>query len=97
MYPSQKVTLILIALVLALMTATAAYLLSIDDPVQLKQLISDSGLVQMVGQTSIALAFALCLIFAVTDKQRRISYLPLSYLLMFYTLREADYHYKVSE
>ncbi|MEH6592688.1 MAG: hypothetical protein V7746_20645 [Halioglobus sp.] len=96
-YPSQKVTYALIILVLTLMAMGAATLLSIDDPVRQKQLISDSGLVQMIGQTSIALAFALCLFFAVTDTQRRSSYLPLSYLLMFYTLREADYHYKVSE
>ena len=32
-----------------------------------------------------------------SDRQRRTDYIHLSYLLMFYALREADYHYEVSE
>jgi hypothetical protein len=96
-YPSQKITIALLCAVLFLIIASLSWLLSIDDLVLRKQLISDDGPVQLVGQTCIALAFATCLFYAVFDKQRRSSYLPLSYLLMFYTLREADYHYKVSE
>ena len=63
----------------------------------LKALIEDDGPVQLVGQTCIALAFFSCLFYSLVDRERRSSYLPLSYLLLFYTLREADYHYKVSE
>jgi hypothetical protein len=96
-YPSHRVTIALLLVVLCLIIASLAWLLSIDDLVFRKQLISDDGPVQLVGQTCIALAFATCLFYAIFDNKRRSSYLPLSYLLMFYTLREADYHYKVSE
>jgi len=72
-------------------------LLSVDDPVRLKVIIEDDGPVQAVGQTAIAIAFAMALWFSVADRYRRRSYIYLSYLLMFYTLREADYHYKLSE
>jgi hypothetical protein len=96
-YPSHRVTIALLCVVFCLIIASLAWLLSIDDLVVRKQLISDDGPVQLVGQTCIAMAFASCLFYAIFDKQRRGSYLPLSYLLMFYTLREADYHYKVSE
>ena len=96
-HPSYKITLVLLALVLAAMAGSILLLNSVDDPVRLKQLIEDSGPVQLTGQVSIALAFALSLVLCVVDRQRRSSFLMLSYLLMFYTLREADYHYKVSE
>lgn len=96
-YPSLVVTGVLIALVVAGMLAGLQWLLSMDDPAEIKRLIEDDGPVQMLGQTCIALAFVGSLLFAVFDTQRRSSFLPLSYLLMFYTLREADYHYKVSE
>ncbi len=95
--PSRKITLLLFALVFAAMGGSILLLGSVDDPVRLKQLIEDSGPVQLTGQTAIAIAFALSLVFCVIDRQRRSSFLMLSYLLMFYTLREADYHYKVSE
>jgi hypothetical protein len=94
---SHRLTIALLFVVLCLIIASLAWLLSIDDLVYRKQLISDDGPVQMVGQTCIALAFAICLFYAIFDNERRSSYLPLSYLLLFYTLREADYHYKVSE
>jgi hypothetical protein len=96
-WPSLRVTYTLLCIILVLMAVSIVSLLSIDDKVLLKQLIEDSGPVQLVGQTCIALAFALCLFYVLVDKQRRGSYIPLSYILMFYTLREADYHYKVSE
>ena len=51
----------------------------------------------MTGQIAITLAFILGMLFTIIDRQRRTSFLMLSYLLMFYMLREADYHYKVSE
>lgn len=95
--PSRKITLLLFALVLAAMGGSILWLGSVDDPVRLKALIEDSGPVQLTGQTAIAMAFALSLVFCIIDRQRRSSFLMLSYLLMFYTLREADYHYKVSE
>ncbi|MEH6589017.1 MAG: hypothetical protein V7746_02110 [Halioglobus sp.] len=85
-----------VAVVLALMVLSISLLLSVDDAVRLKQLIEDDGPVQLVGQTCIALTFVICLFYAVLDKERRSSFLPLSYLLLFYTLREADFHYKVS-
>jgi hypothetical protein len=95
--PSRKITLLLFALVFAAMGGSILWLGSVDDPVRLKALIEDSGPVQLTGQTAIAMAFALSLVFCLIDRQRRSSFLMLSYLLMFYTLREADYHYKVSE
>jgi hypothetical protein len=84
-------------LVLILMLVCISGLLSVDDEILQKQAIEDDGPVQLVGQICIALTFLICLYYAVVDKARRSSYLPLSYLLLFYTLREADYHYKVSE
>lgn len=95
-HPGHGITLVLIFVILALMVASTAWLLSVGDPVALKILIEDSGPVQLVGQTCIALAFLGCLFYALVDMKRRSSYLPLSYLLLFYTLREADFHYKVS-
>lgn len=96
-YPSLAVTGVLIGIVVLGMIWGLQWLLTMDDPIEIKRLIEDDGPVQMVGQTCIALAFVGSLLFAIFDKQRRSSFLPLSYLLMFYTLREADYHYKVSE
>lgn len=90
-------TVLLFAVLTALILLAMLALLSVDDPVRLKQLIEDDGPVQLFGQTAIALAFLLALFYTVLDKQCRRSYLYLSYLLMFYTLREADYHYELSE
>ena len=72
-------------------------LLGVEDQVRLKALIEDAGPVQMVGQTCIFIAFGLACCLALLDRQRRVAYTQLSYLLMFYALREADFHYKVSE
>ncbi len=96
-YPSHKVSVALLASLFVAATMALILLLCVDDRLILKQLIEDSGPVQMVGQTSIFLAFCISLYYAFADKIRRSSYLPLSYLLLFYTLREADYHYKVSD
>ena len=96
-YPSLKITGLFIMVLAATAVISLAMLLSVDDTVRLKALIEDDGPVQLVGQTAIALAFALCLVLSVADRSRYSSYLHLSYLLMFYTLREADYHYKLSE
>lgn len=79
------------------MAVAAWVLLGVEDQVRLKELIEDAGPVQLVGQTAIFLAFGLACLFATVDGKRRTAYLHLSYLLMFYALREADYHYKVSE
>jgi hypothetical protein len=95
--PGKRVTFVLFAALLAQMVAALVVLLSVDDPVRLKELIEDSGPVQAVGQYAIAAAFLIGLLFSATDRLRRRSYLYLSYLLMFYALREADYHYKLSE
>jgi hypothetical protein len=51
----------------------------------------------MTGQIAIAITFVISLLFCVIDRQRRTDFLMLSYILMFYTTREADYHYPVSE
>ena len=96
-YPTLAVTAVLFALLFAAITITIVWLLGVDDPVRLKYLIEDSGPVQGLGQTAIGLAFACALVYTVLDRERRVSYLFLSYLLMFYFLREADYHYKLSE
>ncbi len=96
-YPSHKITAILFILLGITALGSMALLLSVTDTSQLKGLIEDSGPVQMVGQTAIALAFAISLYFVLADNKRRSAYLSLSYLLLFYTLREADYHYKLSE
>jgi len=96
-YPGRSVTVAIFLVLLAGMVASAAWLLSVDDHVYLKQLIEDEGPVQLVGQTAIFIAFGLACLFALVDGQRRVAYIQLSYLLMFYALREADYHYKLSE
>lgn len=96
-YPSHKITIILFTVLGAAMLASMPALLSVADPIRLKELIEDDGPVQMVGQTAIALAFSLSVFYALVDSKRRSAYLSLSYLLLFYTLREADYHYKLSE
>ncbi|PLW67496.1 hypothetical protein [Pseudohalioglobus lutimaris] len=96
-YPGPRTTLVIFSLVFTAMVTAGAVLLSIDDPVYLKLLIEDAGPVQLVGQVAIFIAFGLACLFAITDGQRRVAYTQLSYLLMFYALREADYHYKVSE
>lgn len=97
-YPSTRVAIMLLALVFAAMLVTGTLLLlGVEDPVRLKALIEDDGPVQMVGQTCIFIAFGLACCFALLDRQRRVAYTQLSYLLMFYALREADFHYKVSE
>ncbi len=96
-HPSRRVALVLIGLVVAAMVISVTWLLSVQDATELKQLIEDSGPVQMVGQTCIGLAFVIAIFYATLDASRRKSFLMLSYILLFYTLREADYHYKVSE
>ncbi len=96
-YPGPGPTKAIFALVITAMLVSIAVLLSVEDPVRLKFLIEDSGPVQLTGQYAIGTAFGLCLLSALLDKKRRGSFIPLSYLLMFYFLREADYHYKVSE
>jgi hypothetical protein len=96
-YPSTRSALVLIGLVFVAMLVTGAMLLGVEDPVRLKALIEDAGPVQMVGQTCIFIAFGLACCFALLDRERRVAYTQLSYLLMFYALREADFHYKVSE
>lgn len=96
-YPGPRATLVIFAVVLVTMVVSGVALLGVDDPVRLKALIEDSGPVQLVGQTAIFAAFGLACLFALTDSKRRSDYIHLSYLLMFYALREADYHYKVSE
>ncbi len=95
--PSLRTTTVLLVLLAAVMVGSIVMLLSVSDQAQLKALIEDSGPVQMVGQIAIAAAFTLCLFYTLVDRQRRTSYLMLSYLLLFYTLREADYHYKLSD
>lgn len=96
-YPGPRVTYVIFATVSIAMVIAAVVLLGVDDKVHLKELIEDSGPVQLVGQTAIFCAFGLACLFALTDRKRRVAYTQLSYLLMFYALREADYHYKVSE
>ncbi len=90
-------TLFLLAVLAFLVILALGFLLSVEDPVRLKLLIEDDGPVQSFGQAAIALAFGLALFFTLADKVRRRAYLYLSYLLMFYTLREADYHYELSD
>ncbi len=96
-YPSTRLAIMLLALVFAAMLVAGLLLLGVEDQVRLKALIEDAGPVQMVGQTCIFIAFGLACCFALLDRQRRVAYTQLSYLLMFYALREADFHYKVSE
>lgn len=96
-YPKPAVTAAIFTLVGLAMLTSIAVLLSVGDPKHMKFLIEDSGPVQMTGQLSIGAAFGLCLLSAVFDSKRRGAFIMLSYLLMFYFLREADYHYKVSE
>lgn len=96
-YPSRTIAVIFISAIVATMIVSLICLLSVQDATVLKQLIEDSGPVQMVGQTCIGLAFLIALFYAIVNAERRQSFLMLSYILMFYTLREADFHYKVSE
>ncbi|MEP1472836.1 MAG: hypothetical protein ABJK20_11280 [Halieaceae bacterium] len=96
-YPKPAATGAIFALIGLAMLSSIAVLLSVDDPVHMKFLIEDSGPVQMTGQFAIGTAFGLCLLTAIFDSKRRGAFIMLSYLLMFYFLREADYHYKVSE
>jgi hypothetical protein len=96
-HPSIRSALVMLGLIFTAMLVTGAMLLGVEDQVRLKALIEDAGPVQMFGQTCIFLAFGLACCFALLDRQRRVAYTQLSYLLMFYALREADFHYKVSE
>ena len=96
-YPGETLSLGIFSLIALAMIFTIGMLLQVEDIVQLKILIEDSGPVQMTGQFAIGLTFAGCLLSAVFSGTRRSSFLPLSYLTMFYFLREADFHYKVSE
>ncbi len=96
-YPGPKITATLFILLFSAMAVAAWVLLGVEDQVYLKTLIEDDGPVQMVGQTAIFIAFGLACLYALVDSKRRSAYLHLSYLLMFYALREADFHYKVSE
>lgn len=95
-FPRPLIAAGIFAIVLLAIVATIGILLSVDDPVKLKALIEDSGPVQTTGLVCVALAFACALFYSIFDVQRRGAYLMLSYLLMFYTLREADFHYKLS-
>ncbi|RLQ21231.1 hypothetical protein DWB85_13040 [Seongchinamella sediminis] len=94
--PGLAGTALLFGLLLIAMAVTAGLLLAVEDPLRLKQLIEDSGPVQLAGQTAIFAAFAMACLFALIDSRRSTDYLYLSYLLMFYALREADCHYQVS-
>ena len=96
-YPGSRVTSLIFLVLLVAMIVAAVILLGVDDPVRLKALIEDAGPVQLIGQVAIFGAFALACLFALLDGERRAAYIHLSYLLMFYALREADYHYKISE
>ncbi len=96
-YPGLRATAALFLLVVLCMILAGAFLLQVEDMHYLKQLIEDDGPVQWVGQTAIFIAFGLACLFAITDGRRRVAYTQLSYLLMFYALREADYHYELSE
>jgi hypothetical protein len=95
-YREHRMTLVLAGTVLAAMVVSISWLLSVGDDVRLEQLIEDDGPVQLVGQTCIALTFLICVFYAIVDKKRRSSFISLSYLLLIYTLREADYHYELS-
>jgi hypothetical protein len=95
-YREHRTTLVLAGTALAVMVVSIAWLLSVGDDVRLAQLIEDDGPVQLVGQTCIALTFLICVFYAIVDKKRRSSFISLSYLLLIYTLREADYHYELS-
>ncbi|MCW8932870.1 MAG: hypothetical protein OQL19_21845 [Gammaproteobacteria bacterium] len=92
-----KFTTILIVFILCSMIATLFWLLVIVKPTELKSLIEDDGPIQLFGYYSILLAFFISLGLVFIEPVRRSSYLCLSYLLLFYALREGDYHYRVSE
>ncbi len=96
-YPGLFFTGVLLTLLALAMIVTIVTLLGVEDPTRLKQLIEDDGPVQGFGLAAITLAFSLSLWFTLSDDLRRSSYLHLSYLLLFYMLREADYHYRLSE
>ena len=96
-HPSHKITVAIFSHLGFVLVGSLVLLLSVSDPVYLKQLIEDSGPVQMVGQIAITLTFLLCVFYSLVDSKRRSAWLSLSYLMLFYALREADYHYKLSE
>ncbi len=96
-YPTLKTAARVFAALTLLMLSSIGLLLSVEDPQQLKLLVEDHGPVQLTGLACISLACTLSLYHALSDTERRSAYLQLSYLLLFYALREADYHYRVSE
>ena len=96
-YPSLRTTGMLFAVLLVSILISLGLLLSVEDPVRLKALIEDDGPVQGAGLLCVSLCLLLSLYYTLADPGRRHSYLLLSYLLLFYTLREADYHYKLSD
>lgn len=96
-HPSHLTSWFLLGFILLGIAGSLALLLSVEDPVRLKALIEDQGPVQGLGLSCVALSLLISLFFALTDSERRASYIRLSYLLLFYTLREADFHYKLSE
>ena len=96
-YPSHRTAWVILLIIAIAVAASLVALLSVEDNVRLKQLIEDDGPVQGLGLISVSICLVLSLLYTLTDSQRRSSYLLLSYLLLFYTLREADYHYKLSE
>jgi hypothetical protein len=96
-HPSHKITAALLSFLGFALIGSLVLLLSVSDPVYLKQLIEDSGPVQMVGQIAITLTFVLCVFYSLVDSKRRSAWLSLSYLMLFYALREADYHYELSD
>ncbi|AQA18785.1 hypothetical protein BST95_11595 [Halioglobus japonicus] len=95
--PSRLAAILVLGAVLAAMAVTGWQLLSIPDSFEIKRLIEDAGPVQLAGQSAIFTAFGLACLFALLDRERRVAYVQLSYLLMFYALREADYHYELSD
>lgn len=95
--PSRLAAILALGEVLAAMAGTSWQLLSIPDSFEIKRLIEDAGPVQLAGQSAIFTAFGLACLFALLDRERRVAYVQLSYLLMFYALREADYHYELSD
>ncbi|KZX60244.1 hypothetical protein A3709_13205 [Halioglobus sp. HI00S01] len=95
--PSRLAAILVLSAVLAAMAVTGWQLLSIPDSFEIKRLIEDAGPVQLAGQSAIFTAFGLACLFALLDRERRVAYVQLSYLLMFYALREADYHYELSD
>jgi len=95
--PSWLAAIIILGAILAVMATTGWQFLSIQDSFEIKRLIEDAGPVQLTGQLAIFAAFGLACVFALLDRERRVAYVQLSHLLMFYALREADYHYELSD